>query len=289
MQKTKHKKTNLIKKITNLFFKKNIKQNSKFDVKSKLKNSKILKTENNEYNKTKRLLGHLGKNRFLQKFKEKISFLYLIKRHIKRRKNVDKISIEEISTIAQGKAIPLLICILTFPTALPIPYPPGFVSIVGAIGVILSFQMFLGYKKPVLPRFIMLFSIKKSFLIFIVEKFQLLIFKSGHLNLIKERMTFLATNQIMIQFIGIWICIISLFLFLPIPLTNIPLAISIVVICLGIIMQDGLLILLSTIPGIIGIIMCVSAFAIIKIAFFQTMSFFKTSSVMSWMVNYLRM
>ena len=230
-----------------------------------------IKHKPTDIEKTRHLINQIKTNRIIQKLKSKISFVYLIKRHAKRRKNVDKISLEEIANIAGSKAIPLLICILNLPTAIPLPYPPGFVGVVGAIGMMLSLQMFLGYSRPYLPRFIMRLTIKKKFLIFIVEKFQLIILKSH--GFIKERLTVVVSNSIIIRLIGFLLFVLGVFLFLPIPFTNVPIGMSITLIALGMIMRDGLLVLLGIIPGVIGIAMCISDFALIKIAIIKMIIF----------------
>jgi hypothetical protein len=222
--------------------------------------------------KAQRLVIKMIHNRFLQKFKERVSFLYLIKRHIKRRKNVSKITIQEISFLAGQRAIPLLICILSFPTAIPIPYPPGFIVTIGIISMILSFQLILGCKTPKLPKFIMSFAIKKHLLSLIVEKFQAMIFKSR--KFIRQRAVIFAENEIALRLAGLWMFVLGFFLFLPIPFTNVPLGIGITLMCLGIIMKDGLIVLFSIIPGVIGVIMCISAFTLMKVAIVKFFLYF---------------
>jgi len=210
--------------------------------------------------------------RFLQRFKEKISFIYLIKRHIKRRKNATKIAMSEIIMLAGKNAFPLLICIFSFPTAIPIPYPPGFVSAMGLVATILSFQMAMGRKHPKLPKIITNFSIKKSILLTIIDKFQGLIFFFR--KFFGERLTFFTTNSVCLQVLGAWFLFLSFLLFLPIPLTNVPLGMSLALGCFAIIMKDGLLLAFSIIIGSVGVAMCVGAIGLVKFSILKILAFF---------------
>lgn len=64
----------------------------------------------------------------------------------------------------------LALIFFSLPVAVPLPYPPGFTTIMGTPLIILSFQMLLGYHKVKLPHKINQYEMKNSMLIAIWNK-----------------------------------------------------------------------------------------------------------------------
>ena len=103
------------------------------------------------------------------------------------------------------------------PVAIPLPYPPGFTTIMGLPLMILSIQMLIGSKKVRLPNKINHYQIKNTTLMMISNKIVPII--KAIEKYMKPRLSF-AKSVYCEQFIG-FICFIAAFaVTLPIPFTN---------------------------------------------------------------------
>lgn len=147
----------------------------------------------------------------------------------------------------------LLLTMLFFaiPVAIPLPYPPGFTTIMGVPLIILSSQMLLGYRQIVLPAKISNYQIRNSILIKISNKIVPVISKIE--KYIKPRWS-LANSIYCEQFVGFISFCCSIFVAVPLPLTNAIPAFGIVIMMLGLLNRDGLTILLGFIVSFIGMI-----------------------------------
>ena len=166
----------------------------------------------------------------------------------------DRILIQDIMEAMNAGGFGLVLMFFSLPVLIPLP--PPFPSLFSIPAVIFSLQMMLGLKAPKLPKYISQKTIKRSLLAKIVED------SSVHINRIesflKPRLVFLSSG-IFERIIGFFIFIFSLFILLPIPLSNFLPGIGILIISFGLIGKDGVVIIIGLLVGLIGITVATAA------------------------------
>jgi hypothetical protein len=167
-----------------------------------------------------------------------------------------KTTISELLEDFSENGLLLALIFFSLPVAVPLPYPPGFTTVMGTPLMILSFQMLLGYHKVKLPQKINQYEMKNSMLIAICNKVVPLLKYLE--NYIKPRFSF-ARSFYCEQFIGLVSLICAISVAIPLPLTNAVPALSITIMCLGLLNRDGLVIIFGFIIGIIGLIIAAGA------------------------------
>ncbi len=147
----------------------------------------------------------------------------------------------------------LLLTMLFFamPVAIPIPYPPGFTTILGMPLIILSIQMLLGYRQIFLPKKITNYQVRNSSLIKISTKIVPLITRIE--KYIKPRFNF-AGSLYCEQFVGFISLLCAIAVTVPLPLTNAIPAFGIVVMMLGLLNRDGITVIFGFIISGLGLI-----------------------------------
>ncbi|MCC8417002.1 MAG: exopolysaccharide biosynthesis protein [Rickettsia endosymbiont of Bryobia graminum] len=148
----------------------------------------------------------------------------------------------------------LTIIFFSLPIAIPIPYPPGFTTLMGIPLLILSMQMLFGYKRVSLPSKINNYKISNDLLIKISNKvLPILKFTEKY---IKPRFKF--TKSIYCeQIVGLISVICSISIIIPLPLTNALPAIGIIIMSLGLLNRDGLTVLIGFATSLIGVILAI--------------------------------
>lgn len=170
---------------------------------------------------------------------------------IGRKKEGDKTKISELMEDFSENGILLVMIFFSLPIAVPLPYPPGFTTILGIPLMILSIQMIVGSKKVRLPSRINNYEIKNSTLKMISDKTVPII--RGIEKYIKPRLSF-AQSVYCERFIGV-VCLIAAFsVALPIPFTNAIPALGIVVMSLGLLNRDGIVIIAGLTITMIGVL-----------------------------------
>jgi hypothetical protein len=154
----------------------------------------------------------------------------------------------------------LLFCAL--PEALPLPIA-GLSAVIGIPLMIISVQLFLGFRKPWLPKWVANRSLKRRDVEKIVNKILLTLEK--YESVIHPRWNFV-TQPLARRILGLVLVILAFIIALPIPFGNMLPAIVIVVISLGLIEQDGVVIVLGVISACV--IFAVIAFAISAVSDF---------------------
>lgn len=152
----------------------------------------------------------------------------------------------------------LLLAMIFFalPIAIPLPYPPGFTTIMGVPLIILSIQMILGSKKIRLPEKINEYALKNSTLKSISNKIVPII--KNIEKYMKPRFSF-ARSVYCEQFIGVICLISSVAVAIPLFMTNAIPALGITVMALGLMNRDGLVVIGGFIISIVGIIVAMAA------------------------------
>jgi hypothetical protein len=148
----------------------------------------------------------------------------------------------ELSEAFGEKGFGMLLLLLAFPAALPIP-APGYATPFGILMIVLGSQMLRGYKTPQLPETMKKRALKYSLLDFSLKNgaslFRVVEF------FVKPRLE----NQVtkLYRIMGLIIILMAAFMTLPIPLTNTAPSFVIFVMAASLLEKDGL----SLIAGII--------------------------------------
>jgi hypothetical protein len=158
-----------------------------------------------------------------------------------------QICLEEVLQAMGDRAFGPTLLICALPEALPLPIA-GVSAFVAIPLILVSTQLILGFRKPWLPARITQYSFQR-------KSFEQLVNKAiGPLERLERFFKprwHMFTHPLVQRLIGVLLLLLALIVALPIPFGNMIPAIIIVIICLGMIEQDGLMLALS------GVITCV--------------------------------
>jgi hypothetical protein len=141
----------------------------------------------------------------------------------------------------------LLVAALALPNALPI-YLPGLSAVFGLPLVFLALQLAIGRDRLWLPKSLMRRSLSRA--LFARMARSLVPYLARLERALKTRMTELISPA-MERTIGVLSVFLGLLLSLPIPLTNIPLTIPLVVLGVGLAERDGLMVAVGLVLGVL--------------------------------------
>lgn len=163
-------------------------------------------------------------------------------------KNPDKnFTVQKIvDSIGGTSAFGTSLLAFSIPEVLPIPIPGLFTVVVIPTGII-SAQMIAGNGQLKLPKFILKRSIPRKALATAIHGILPFLEKSE--KYVKPRWAWAVTPASQ-RFIGAFVFLLALAIALPVPWTNMPLAISIFIISLGLIEKDGMMIALGILIGL---------------------------------------
>lgn len=145
----------------------------------------------------------------------------------------DRISIADLLHALEHRAIGALMFIFAVPNAIPVP--PGVSAVLGAPLIFLSFQLMIG-RRPWLPRIITDRSLSRVDFEKVVDLAAPWLAKAE--RLMRPRLQFLAKPPFE-YLVGAVSLLLSIVLFLPIPLGNMLPAFTICVLALGVLERDG--------------------------------------------------
>jgi hypothetical protein len=148
-----------------------------------------------------------------------------------------RISIGDLATALRDRAIGALILVFALPNT--IPMPPGMSSILGAPLLFLTAQLALG-RSPWLPKFIAERSMERKH--FAAAVLRVVPWLARAERLLRPRLEILARPPFE-YVIGVICLLLSIVLFLPIPMGNMPPAVAICLFALAILGRDGLWVL----------------------------------------------
>jgi hypothetical protein len=144
-----------------------------------------------------------------------------------------RISVDDLLVALQDRAIGALIFVFALPNI--IPMPPGASSILGTPLLFLTAQLAFG-RGPWLPGFITARSMDRAQFTAVVQRVAPWLERAE--RLLRPRITFLALPPF--EYVIGGICLfLSIILFLPIPMGNIPPALAICLFSLAILERDG--------------------------------------------------
>lgn len=169
---------------------------------------------------------------------------------IEDKKDQKEISLYEINNALHERGFGLLMILFSFPMAIPLPYPPGFTTILGLPLLFYALQMITGKRNPWLPEWLGNKKVQFEHLVYAIEKFS--VFFRFTERFMKPRLTFLSHNkgEIFIGFISL-LCSISIIL--PIWFGNAIPSLGIFIMSIGLIQEDGVVIIAGIITSIIGL------------------------------------
>ncbi|MDC0864947.1 exopolysaccharide biosynthesis protein [Rickettsiaceae bacterium] len=174
---------------------------------------------------------------------------------IAAKHNKGKTRIADIMEDFHENGLLLAMIFFALPVAIPLPYPPGFTTVMGIPLLILSIQMLFGSKRVRLPKRVNEYEIHNSTLKMISDKFVPIV-KSVE-KYVKPRFSF-ARSVYCEQFVG-FVCIIaSIAVAIPWPLTNAIPALGISVMALGLLNRDGATIITGLLISMIGVVIAVT-------------------------------
>lgn len=160
----------------------------------------------------------------------------------------DRISVGDLLEALRRRALGALMFIFAVPTALPMP--PGVSAIVGAPLLFLSVQLMLGMQ-PWLPRIIRERSLRRVDFQRVVAAVTPWLARAE--AVMRPRMTFLA-HRPSVYLLGFTALVMSLILFLPIPLGNMLPSIAISIMALGLLERDGVWILIGLATAVFSVV-----------------------------------
>ena len=184
------------------------------------------------------------------------TFVSEILKKVGQKQKGGKTKISELMEDFHENGILLAMIFFSLPVAIPLPYPPGFTTVMGIPLMILSIQMLLGNKKVSLPQKINDYELKNSTLRAISDKVVPRLVSVE--KYVKPRFSF-AKSVYCEQFIGFISLLAAFSVALPIPLTNAIPALGIAVMALGLLNRDGLVIIVGFFITVIGLLVAIGA------------------------------
>lgn len=153
----------------------------------------------------------------------------------------ERISLGDIVDTLGDRGHGLLMLTLTLPNLVPL-YLPGLSAVTGLPLAAVALQMALGRPRPWLPEFLLRRSVSKM-------DFQRLVLRALPWlarieRVLKSRLDGFAHGPAE-RLIGAACVILALLLSLPVPLTNIPLAVPVILFSLGVLERDGVVTLIA--------------------------------------------
>ena len=173
------------------------------------------------------------------------------------------LTIEEIVSGLGPRSMPTSLMVFTIPEVLPIPIPGLSTAVVIPTGII-SYQMLRGQEDLSLPRWLLDRSVPRSAFSACVNT--ILPFLEKAEGKVRPRWRWVSSRAAK-RFIGFFVLLMAAIIALPIPFTNMPFAIAIFIIALGLAEEDGALICL-------GLLLGIALIALIGVAAFGILSLF---------------
>lgn len=163
--------------------------------------------------------------------------------------NTDKITLFELKTAIHERGFGIFMLIFSLPPFIPVPVP-GYTTIFAIPLILFSVQLFIGLDSPWMPKWLEKKSIKRSALVFIVEKTSPILRKIE--KIMQSRMSFIFCKPGE-KFLALIIFFCSVSIAMPLPFTHFFPSAGIAFISLGIISKDGLISLLGVVISLVGL------------------------------------
>ncbi len=159
------------------------------------------------------------------------------------------ITIDDVLDRIETRAFGFLLIFLALPNLIPVPIGIG--AVCGPLAAFLGLQMLIGLEHPWLPRWLRRRGLKRETMAKFFDRL-------GHLmarveRLCKPRWLFL-TEGVGERFSGLVLVALGLFVALPIPFTNLPLGVALLVTALALTERDGVLLVICWIVTIVSLV-----------------------------------
>jgi hypothetical protein len=154
--------------------------------------------------------------------------------------------VEDLLAAFGRRAFGALLLLATMPSFIPLPFGVGAIS--GPLVSLVGLQMLLCLRQPWLPRRLCEKVVPKARLVGFNTRLGGLLARIE--RLCRPRLNGLSTRVISIAFTGAQLVLLGLLLALPIPLTNYPFGLLLVLYALALIERDGILLLIAWVLGI---------------------------------------
>ena len=201
--------------------------------------------------------------------KKEVHFIHSLREVLKSHKG-DTITFGDIMHSLKEEGLIFLIAIVSFPTAIPVPTPPGFTTLFGIPLCVLTFQMIYNLESPWLPQWLEKKRIKVETFKGFVDKAEPVFEKlSGFLRPRYLHFTTRSSERI----IGILALICSISITLPILFGNAIPSMGILIMSIGLLYQDGLTAFIGMIVSVVGVI--ISSTVVFIMSFFGLQFFYK--------------
>ncbi len=160
-------------------------------------------------------------------------------------------TVEKISESLGATSFGASLLVFSIPEVLPLPIP-GMSAIVTVPTAIISWQMIAGYKEIRLPKWLLKRKVPRKAVAGAIKS--ILPFLERAERATKPRARWMS-SPLAKRLIGVFIFLMALLIALPIPVTNIPPAIAIFVMSLGMIERDGLMIAIGVLIGLASLVL----------------------------------
>ena len=153
----------------------------------------------------------------------------------------DTVSIGDILAHVRGRAYGVALLLVLVPAFLPLPIGTGAIS--GPLVIAIGLQMLLTLRQPWLPRRTKRREIRRATLTRFAQRMQRVL---GRLErACKPRLAGLTKSTYAHMFTGMQLILLGILLSLPIPLTNYPLGLLLLIYAITIVERDGALLLVA--------------------------------------------
>lgn len=166
------------------------------------------------------------------------------------RHTEEKVSLGAIRNSLHEQGFCFMMIVLAFPAALPLPYPPGFTTLVGIPLILFAVQMLLGKDAPWLPEWLGKRTIRRPLLVSIVKKSIPLLHKIERYT--KHRLPF-NTTLWGEKLVGSVCLLCAILISIPIPFGHAVPAMAVLIMSLGFLASDGITIIVGMLTAILGV------------------------------------
>lgn len=191
------------------------------------------------------------KNEINKEHKPQICFLQSLKTMVSKTKG-KSISLQDILLHLKDEGLVFLIAVISLPTSLPIPTPPGFTTLFGIPLCLLTIQMIYRLESPWLPNWIGKREIKVSTFESFIAKAEPLFYKLTYF--VKPYRYTKLTTKATERLVGLLAFLCSVSIALPILFGNFVPSFGITVMAIGLLYKDGVIVLTGMVISVLGII-----------------------------------
>lgn len=185
-----------------------------------------------------------------KKPKQDVHFIESLKEVLVHHKN-ELITFGDIMSKLKEEGLIFLIAMISFPTAIPVPTPPGFTTLFGIPLCILTIQMVYRLDAPWLPAWLATKKLKVSTFNKFIDRAEPVFNKLS--RFLKPRYQYFTTKS-MERIVGILAFLCSLSIALPILFGNAIPSAGILIMSIGLLYKDGLTVFIGMVVSVIGLI-----------------------------------